>query len=59
MYYIPNGDHVVVHLLQLLLRSHQLVWGRVEFVCLETLIGELDWEWLLIVLHTNISACMR
>lgn len=36
----------------------QFVWGRVELVCLETLVGELDWEVLVVFLRL-VLATMR
>ena len=53
---IPDRDHVVVHLLQLLLGGLQGVWGRVELVGLEALIGETDSERLVILLYSTANA---
>jgi hypothetical protein len=50
--FVPYGDHVVVHLLQLLLGDVHCVWRRVELVCLEGLVGEADLERLVILLLT-------
>jgi hypothetical protein len=47
---VPDGDHVVVHLLQLLFCRFEDIWGRVEFVGLEALVGEPDFEGLVIFL---------
>lgn len=47
---VPHGDHVVVHLLELLLGGLKSVRGWVELVGLEALIGETDSEELLILL---------
>jgi hypothetical protein len=51
--YVPDGNHVVVHLLQLLLGHLHGVWWGVKLVCLETLIAEGDLEWLLVGLQKN------
>jgi hypothetical protein len=51
-YSIPYSDHVVVHLLQLLLGDIHCVWRRVELVGLEGLVGEADLEGLVILLWT-------
>lgn len=53
---IPHRDHVIVHLLQLLLCGVQFVRGRVELVRLETLVGELDGEILIIFLPAVLAA---
>lgn len=53
---IPDRDHVVVHLLQLLLGGLQGVWGRVELVGLEALVGETDSERLVILLYSTANA---
>ena len=45
---IPDDDHVVVHLLQLLLGNLERVRGGVELVGLEALIAEPDGERLVI-----------
>jgi hypothetical protein len=50
VYIVPHGDHVVVHLLELLLGGLEGVRGRVELVGLETLIGETDSERLVLLL---------
>ena len=50
--FIPHGDHVVVHLLQLLLGNFHCVWRRVELVRLKGLVGEADLEGLVILLQT-------
>jgi hypothetical protein len=52
---IPDRNHVVVHLLQLLLGGLQGVWGRVELVGLEALVGEADGEGLVILLYSAIA----
>lgn len=49
--FVPHGDHVVVHLLQLGLGGVERVRGRVKFVCLEALVGEADLEGLVILLQ--------
>jgi hypothetical protein len=51
----PDRDHVVVHLLQLLLRRIQGVRRRIEVVGFETLLGELDLEGLIIFLEIGVS----
>jgi hypothetical protein len=48
--FLPYGDHVVVHLLQLLLGDIECVRRGVELVCLEGLVGETDLEGLVILL---------
>lgn len=48
---IPDGHHVVVHLLQLLLRRVECVGRRVELVGFEALIGEPDLEGLIVFLQ--------
>lgn len=45
---VPDGDHVVVHLLQLLLGDIESVGRRVELVGLEALITEGDLEGLVV-----------
>jgi hypothetical protein len=45
-----HGDHVVVHLLQLLLGCVKGERGRVELVGLEALVGELDLKGLVVLL---------
>lgn len=45
---VPDGDHVVVHLLQLLLGNIDSVRGRVELVGLEALVAEGDLEVLIV-----------
>lgn len=50
MVLVPHRDHVVVHLLELLLGGLEGVRGRVELVSLEALIGETDSEELFILL---------
>ena len=45
---LPGGDHVVVHLLQLLLGGVKGVGWWVELVGLEALVGEADLEGLLL-----------
>jgi hypothetical protein len=47
---VPHRDHVVVHLLELLLGGLESVRGWVELVSLEALIGETDSEQLIILL---------
>lgn len=47
---IPHRNHVVVHLLELLLGDLQGVRGRVDLVGLEALVGEADSEGLVILL---------
>jgi hypothetical protein len=58
--FLPYGDHVVVHLLQLLLGDIERVWRRVELVCLKGLVGETDLEGLVIglgrVSHRSVDA---
>lgn len=53
---IPDRNHVVVHLLKLLLGGLQGVWGRVELVGLEALVGEADSEGLVILLYSAIAS---
>lgn len=53
---IPDRDHVVVHLLQLLLGGLQSVRRRVELVGLEALVGEADGERLVILLRITIAS---
>ena len=48
---IPDSDHVVVHLLQLLLGDVHGVWRRVEFICLECLVREADLKGLVVLLR--------
>jgi hypothetical protein len=50
--FLPYGDHIVVHLLQLLLGHIERVWRRVELVCLKGLVGETDLKGLVILLKT-------
>ncbi len=42
--YVPYRDHVVVHPLELILRSMQGVRGRIELIGLEALVGKPDLE---------------
>lgn len=54
---VPDSDHVVVHLLQLLLGGLERVRRGVELVCLEGLVREADLEGLVIRLRAvSISA---
>ena len=48
---VPDGDHVVVHLLQLILGDIERVRRRVELVRLERLVGEADLEGLVVLLR--------
>lgn len=50
MLIVPHRDHVVVHLLELLLGGLESVRGWVELISLEALIGETDSEQLVILL---------
>jgi hypothetical protein len=50
---LPDGHHVVVHLLQLLLGGVQGVGWWIELVGLERLVGEVDGEGLIIFLQCN------
>ena len=52
---IPYSDHVVVHLLELILGRVESIWGRVELVGFEALIGKLDLEWLVIFLWAPLE----
>ena len=45
---LPGGNHVIVHLLQLLLGGVECVGRWVELVGLEALVGEADLEGLLL-----------
>lgn len=54
---VPNSDHVVVHLLELLLGDIESVGGRVQLVGLEGLIGEADLEGLVILLCAVSHLC--
>jgi hypothetical protein len=49
-FHTAHGDHVVVHLLQLLLCGVEGERGRVELVGLEALFGELDLKVLVVLL---------
>ena len=44
----PDGDHVTVHLLELLLCRLQRVRWRVELVRLEALVAQIDGKWLIV-----------
>jgi hypothetical protein len=59
--FLPYGDHVVVHLLQLLLGDIECVRRGVELVCLEGLIGETNLEGLVILLGpvSHLSAAAQ
>ena len=48
MSFIPDADHVVVHLLQLLLGHLDGVGRGVKLVGLEALVGEVDEEVLIL-----------
>lgn len=50
---LPYGDHVVVHSLQLFLGGVEGIRWRVELICLEALIGEPDFEGLIIFLSNK------
>lgn len=50
--FLPYGDHIVVHLLELLLGDLHCVWRRVELVGLKGLVGEADLERLVVLLQT-------
>lgn len=52
---LPCGYHIVVHLLQLLLRGIHGVWRWVQLIGLEALIGETDLERLVILLNAIAS----
>lgn len=52
-----HGDHVVVHLLQLLLGGLEGEGGRVEHVGLEALVGQLDLEVGVILLYNWLVHC--
>ena len=54
-YFIPHSDHVVVHLLELLLGHLQGVRRRVDLVSLEALIRETDSERLVLILLERAS----
>jgi hypothetical protein len=47
---VPHSNHIVVHLLQLLLGCLESVGGWVELISLEGLVGKLDIEWLVVLL---------
>ena len=47
---VPYSNHVVVHPLELLLCGVESVWRRVKLVGFEALVGELDFERLVIFL---------
>lgn len=49
-YFVPGDDHVVVHLLQLILGDIESVRRGVKLVCLEALVAECDLEGLVVVL---------
>ena len=51
-----HGDHVAVHLLQLILGGLQGVRRRVELVGLEALVGETNGERLVIILYKMTTA---
>jgi hypothetical protein len=48
---IPSGNHLVVHVLQLLLGGLEGIWWWIELVGLEGLVGKTDFEWLIIFLY--------
>jgi hypothetical protein len=48
---IPSGNHLVVHVLQLLLGGLEGIWWWIELVGLEGLVGKTDLEWLIIFLY--------
>ena len=50
MLYIPYRDHIVVHLLELLLGGVECVWWGVELVGFEAFIRKIDFEGLIILL---------
>lgn len=50
--FLPHSDHVVVHLLQLLLGDFERVWRRVELVRLKGLVGETNLKRLVVLLET-------
>lgn len=52
---VPGQDHVVVHLLQLLLGDLERVRRRIEFIRLEALFGEIDREGLIFSLEYHIT----
>jgi hypothetical protein len=47
---LPDSNHIVIHLLQLLLGGIECVRWRVEFIRLEALVRQSDLEWLVILL---------
>ena len=47
---LPNFDHIRVYPLQFLLRCLEGVWRRVEFIGFKALVGESDFEGLVIFL---------
>ena len=47
---LPDGYHIVVHLLQLLLRGIEGIRWGIKLVGLERLVGEVDLEWFIIFL---------
>jgi hypothetical protein len=53
---VPHSNHVVVHLLQLLLGHLQGVRRRVDLISLEALIGEADGKRLVLFLQHRESA---
>jgi hypothetical protein len=53
---LPDGNHVVVHPFQLFLRRVEGVGWGVKLVGLETLVGEVDLEWLVLFLQDSISS---
>ena len=52
---VPDGNHVVVHLLQLVLGHLNGVGRGVQLVCLEALVGKVDLEGLIIRLSSKVS----
>jgi hypothetical protein len=56
---IPDDDHVVVHLLELLLGHLERVRWRVEFVGLEALIAEPDLKRLIVGLLGTAPSATR
>jgi hypothetical protein len=50
---IPYLDHIIVHLLQLLLGSTEGVRGGIELVGLEALVRESDFKELVIFLRNG------
>lgn len=52
---LPGENHVVIHLLQLLLGDIKGVRRWIQFICLEAFVGEVDSEMLVIFLQLTSS----